>query len=167
MPLFYAGFVVHVGKVLPAIIVRSSAGSTASAAPFDGRQSGRPCCRPSCPSATVAERQSRLGSFSKTPHTCRRCRGSPMLKPAIDRPSRKPRAAIVAKNVALDYLEKAGGSGTPKRASCSIKGWSGRGDLNSGPLAPQSSYQFWLTGLLNLEESHSYKIVYSGLFGAS
>jgi hypothetical protein len=90
-----------------------------------------------------------------------------MLKPAIDRPSRKPRAAIVAKNVALDYLEKAGGSGTPKRASCSIKGWSGRGDLNSGPLAPQSSYQFWLTGLLNLEESHSYKIVYSGLFGAS
>jgi hypothetical protein len=32
-----------------------------------------------------------------------------MLKPAIDRPSRKPRAAIVAKNVAVDYLEKAGG----------------------------------------------------------
>jgi hypothetical protein len=32
-----------------------------------------------------------------------------MLKPAIDRPSRKPRTAIVVKNVAVDYLEKAGG----------------------------------------------------------
>ena len=32
-----------------------------------------------------------------------------MLKPAIDGPSRKPRTAIVARNVAVDYLEKAGG----------------------------------------------------------
>jgi hypothetical protein len=32
-----------------------------------------------------------------------------MLKPAIDRPSRQPRATIVVKNVAVDYLKKAGG----------------------------------------------------------
>jgi hypothetical protein len=38
-----------------------------------------------------------------------------MLKPAIDRPSRKRRTAIVARNVAVDYLEKAGGRATKNR----------------------------------------------------
>ena len=61
-------------------------------------------------SASMQNGCSRLAAPPFQPRPpCRKCRGSPMLKPAIDRPSRQPRATIVVKNVAVDYLKKAGG----------------------------------------------------------
>jgi hypothetical protein len=50
-----------------------------------------------------------------------------MLKPAIDRPSRKPRTAIVVKNVAVDCLKKAGGRALKSGQVIETKGETSRG----------------------------------------